>query len=71
VPLVSATRSHNRESLTNLGSPCRTSALPGEDIEAFETAIENGVFHENIEEFSTCFDLNLRRATIDEIVYDE
>ena len=25
-PLVSATRSHNRESLTNLGSACRTSA---------------------------------------------
>jgi hypothetical protein len=26
-PLVSATRSHNRESLTNLGSTCRTSAF--------------------------------------------
>jgi hypothetical protein len=45
--------------------------LPDEDIEAFETAIEEGMFAESTEEFSTCLDLNLRRASIDEIIYDE
>jgi hypothetical protein len=45
--------------------------LPEDDVEAFETAIEEGVFAENTEEFSTCFDLNLRRASIDEMIYDE
>ena len=45
--------------------------LPPEDAVPFEEAIENGVFYENTEEFSRCFNLNLRRVSIGEVIYEE